>query len=169
VSAAVVEDGANWDILNAGSRTGSGSERRGGNRLAQQLPEWGQDFLLRRAHLVLRLSPICLQIDNRSPSGPWKHQKPSVNEQSRPGLVFGLEGADSHAVSVGEGPTSMKPSNSYCSKNKSRVSTQRIKDGIGIQQGEPMQASITVQVHPNAPHPIFKELLRDVAIKCGCK
>jgi hypothetical protein len=66
VSAAVVENGENWDILNAGtgSRTGSGSERRGGNRLAQQSPEWGQDFLPRRTHLVLRLSPIRLPIDN---------------------------------------------------------------------------------------------------------
>jgi hypothetical protein len=40
---------------------------------------------------------------------------------------------------------------------------------ISIQQGETMQASVAVQVHPNALHPICEENLRDLVMKYGCK
>jgi hypothetical protein len=40
---------------------------------------------------------------------------------------------------------------------------------ISIQQGETMQASVAVQVHPNALHPICEEILRDLVMKYGCK
>jgi hypothetical protein len=66
-------DGVNWDILNAGNRTGSGS---GATMTGAAATGRGQDLPLRHAHLV-RLPPVRLQIDNRSPSGPWNHRKPA--------------------------------------------------------------------------------------------
>jgi hypothetical protein len=58
----------------------------------------GEELPLRQAYLILRLPPVRLQIDNRSPSGPGSTEN-LANKSSRAilGLVFGLEGVDSHA------------------------------------------------------------------------
>ena len=50
--------------------------------VGQGPPERGKDLPLQQAHLVLSLPPVCLQIDNISPSGPWKHRKPGERDQS---------------------------------------------------------------------------------------
>jgi hypothetical protein len=82
-------DGANWNILNAGNRTGSGS---GATTTGAAATEREQDLPLWQAHLV-RL--VRLQIDCRSPSGPRKYRKPGKYNQSRFLVLYLALGADS--------------------------------------------------------------------------
>jgi hypothetical protein len=87
-------DGVNWDILNPGNRTGSGS---GVTMTGAVATEQGRIYRFgRQAHLV-RSPLVRLQIDNRSPSGPWKHRKPGEYDQSRSLVLYLALGADSHA------------------------------------------------------------------------
>ena len=71
--------------------TGNGSMRGGNHLPAQQPPEWGKGLPLRQAHLILSLPPVHLQIDNRSPSGPWKHRKPGERDQSSHPYCYDLD------------------------------------------------------------------------------
>ena len=61
----------NWDILDAGNWTGSGS---GATTPGAAAMERGQDLPIQQAYLV-SLPPARLQIDNRSPSWSSEAQK----------------------------------------------------------------------------------------------
>jgi len=96
----------------------------------------------------------------------------NVTSQVILGPVFGLEDAGSHVRECWRRANLNEALDLVLLEEQVLRFDQRTEDAtdmIATQQGEPTQASVAAQMHPNAFHPICKGLSRDVVMKCSCK